>query len=325
MDPALKKPLPKHPKTIGVVTSPTGSVIQDIIHVLKRRFPNFHLILNPVRVQGAEASKEIAQAIETFNAHSMVDVMIVGRGGGSLEDLWPFNEECVAQAIFESKIPVISAVGHETDVTLADCVADVRAPTPSAAAEISVKEQSAQVEFLRKTTQSIDQIIKQKKAHLQALLKSLASHPLLSSPFAILGEHFQRIDDFSKDLDTSMRHKIQGLSLQLAALKREHQVRNPQERLIQSKKELLQYSEGISQAMSRLLTRKKEHLSQLSTHIDAVNPENILKKGYCIPFAEKENSVMMLSRDAFPGLEMHLRFHDGTVRTRVEEVNGKQQ
>ena len=325
LDPALKKPLPKHPKTIGVVTSPTGSVIQDIIHVLKRRFPNFHLILNPVRVQGAEASKEIAQAIKTFNAHSMVDVMIVGRGGGSLEDLWPFNEECVAKAIFESKIPVISAVGHETDVTLADCVADVRAPTPSAAAEISVKEQSVQVEFLRKTTQSIDQIIKQKKTHLQALLKSLASHQLLSSPFAILGEHFQRIDDFSKDLDTAMRHKTQGLSLQLAALRREHQVRNPQERLIQSKKELLQYSEGISQAISRLLTRKKEHLSQLSTHIDAVNPENILKKGYCIPFAEKENSVMMSSRDAFPGLEMHLRFHDGTVQTRVEEVNGKQQ
>ena len=143
------------------------------------------------------------------------------------------------------------------------------------------------MEFLRKTTQSIDQIIKQKKAHLQALLKSLASHQLLSSPFAILGEHFQRIDDFSKDLDTAMRHKTQGLSLQLAALRREHQVRNPQERLIQSKKELLQYSEGISQAISRLLTRKKEHLSQLSTHIDAVNPEKYLKKRLLHPLCGK--------------------------------------
>lgn len=114
-----KKPLPKYPKTIGVVTSPTGSVIQDIIHVLKRRYPTFHLILNPVRVQGKEAAPGIAAAIDAFNKWGGVDVMIVGRGGGSLEDLWPFNEEIVASAIFHSKIPVISAVGHETDVTLA--------------------------------------------------------------------------------------------------------------------------------------------------------------------------------------------------------------
>ena len=118
------------------MTSPTGAVIRDIIHILSRRFSGFHLILNPVRVQGAEASFEIAQAIYDFNRYQLADVLIVGRGGGSLEDLWAFNEEIVAKAIFESTIPIISAVGHETDVTIADFVADVRAPTPSAAAEM---------------------------------------------------------------------------------------------------------------------------------------------------------------------------------------------
>ena len=131
-----KKPLPRFPKRIGVVTSPTGAVIQDILNVLTRRFSGFHLILYPVKVQGEGAAQEIAQAIEQFNKYQIVDVMIVGRGGGSLEDLWAFNEEIVASAIFHSQIPIISAVGHETDHCIADYVADVRAPTPSAAAEM---------------------------------------------------------------------------------------------------------------------------------------------------------------------------------------------
>src|SRR3990167_8572527 len=139
-DPKWKKPLPKLPRRIGVVTSPTGAVIQDIIHVLKRRFAGFHLILRPVKVQGEGAAEEIAQGIEDFNAWGGVDVLIVGRGGGSIEDLWAFNEEKVAKAIFDSKIPIISAVGHETDFTIADWVADVRAPTPSAAAEMAIAE-----------------------------------------------------------------------------------------------------------------------------------------------------------------------------------------
>jgi len=322
LSPDHKKPLPKYPKTIGVVTSPTGSVIQDIIHVLKRRFPHFHLILNPVRVQGKEAAEEIASAIKTFNTHQMVDVMIVGRGGGSLEDLWPFNEECVAEAIFHSKIPIISAVGHETDVTLADCVADVRAPTPSAAAEISVKEQAAQNEFLTQTQERLDHILKQKMRHGSALIQGAARHPLLASPFAILSEHYQRVDDFSTQLDTSFRHKLSHLELQLIALKRELQGKRPQGEITQLRQKLRSHAEGIHVAMTHLLKRKEEHLKQLSTHINAVNPESILKKGYCIPFAEKENSVMMSSRVVTPGLGLRLRFHDGTVRARALEVDG---
>ncbi len=320
--PAHKKPLPKYPKIIGVVTSPTGSVIQDIIHVLKRRFPYFHLILSPVRVQGKEAAEEIAIAIKTFNTHQMVDVMIVGRGGGSLEDLWPFNEECVAEAIFYSKIPIISAVGHETDVTLADSVADIRAPTPSAAAEISVKEQATQNEILMQTQERLDHILKQKMRHVSALIQGAARHPLLASPFAILSEHYQRIDDFSTQLDTSFHHKLSRLDLQLIALKRELQGKRPQGEIAQLRQKLQSYADGIHIAMTHLLKRKEDHIKQLFIHINAVNPESILKKGYCIPFAEKGNSVMMSSRVVTPGLGLCLRFHDGTVRARALEVDG---
>ncbi|HDL78351.1 MAG TPA: exodeoxyribonuclease VII large subunit, partial [Bacteroidetes bacterium] len=134
-----KKKIPQYPEKIGIVTSPTGAAIRDLVSVVQRRFPSVQLILNPVRVQGAEAAGEIARAIDEFNAYGDVDVLIVGRGGGSLEDLWAFNEEVVARAIFRSKIPVISAVGHEIDFGISDFVADLRAPTPSAAAELVVR------------------------------------------------------------------------------------------------------------------------------------------------------------------------------------------
>ena len=139
-EPAHKKPLPLLPLRVGVVTSPTGAAIRDILNILKRRAPFVKIILNPVRVQGIGAAEEIAQAIKEFNQYKEVDVLIVGRGGGSLEDLWAFNEEIVARAIYNSRIPVISAVGHEIDWTIADFTADLRAPTPSAAAELVARQ-----------------------------------------------------------------------------------------------------------------------------------------------------------------------------------------
>ncbi len=300
LSPEHKKNLPKYPKKIGVVTSPTGSVIQDIIHVLKRRFPHFHLILNPVRVQGKEAAAEIARAIQEFNRESLVDVMIVGRGGGSLEDLWPFNEECVAEAIFHSKIPVISAVGHETDVTLADCVADVRAPTPSAAAEISVKEVSSQVDFLSQVGKQIDQFLKHQVKHLKSLIVGAKRHPLLASPYAILSEHYQRVDDFSSHLDVAIKHRMAQMS--------------------HLQEKLADLSVGIETAEKGLFKRKKERLTQLIDMLDAVNPKTILKKGYCIPFKENTFSVMMSSNEATAGMGITLHFHDGKVKTQAMEV-----
>jgi exodeoxyribonuclease VII large subunit len=186
-----------------------------------------------------------------------------------------------------------------------------------------VKEQAAQNEFLMQTQERLDHILKQKMRHGSALIQGAARHPLLASPFAILSEHYQRIDDFSIQLDTSFHHKLSRLGLQLIALRRDLQGKRPQREITQLRQKLRSYADGVHVAMTHLLKRKEDHLKQLSTHIDAVNPESILKKGYCIPFAEKENSVMMSSRAVTPGLGLCLRFHDGTVRARALEVDGK--
>ncbi len=196
-----KKPLPKFPKTIAVITSPTGAVIRDIIHVLSRRMKGFHLLVYPVKVQGEGAKEEIAKAVSECNRiPNLADVLIVARGGGSLEDLWAFNERIVAEAIFNSKIPVISAVGHETDFSLSDFVADVRAPTPSAAAEIVSQEESHLLKNLahwHKTLSTyLSQILKHKKAKIERFLH----HPKLKDPHTILAPYRQAIDDAEERL-----------------------------------------------------------------------------------------------------------------------------
>ena len=370
LDPSLKKPLPKYPKVIGVVTSPTGSVIQDILHVLKRRFPHFQLILNPVRVQGTEAAREIATAIHDFNTHRLADILIVGRGGGSLEDLWPFNELCVTEAIFHSKIPVISAVGHETDVTLADCVADVRAPTPSAAAEVSVRTLSSQVDFLNQVTTRIHQQLQQSLRHTRTLLEGVTRSPLFTSPYALLANHVQKIDNLTEDLDTHLKHRLNEQELYLFALKKQLMGLKPSSQVDQIKTQVYSYDrairdtthsqlkrwkekltyftkrldtaqtnimekkktlffnkdqrETLKQTTFKYQERKKEALRHLTEHLKAMNPDNILKKGYCIPFAEKDHSVMLSTRTLNKGMRLSLRFHDGSAQTLVEEVQPKE-
>ncbi len=208
-DKSRKKPLPKTPKTIGVVTSPTGAVIQDILNILGRRHAGFHLLLNPVKVQGEGAAQEIAKAIEHFNTYNLADVLIVGRGGGSLEDLWPFNEEIVATAIFRSKIPIISAVGHETDFSIADFVADVRAPTPSAAAEICMAAAEEHLQFLRQMDKRITQALLHLLKFYRHRLDHIRKQPILSSPFALLGNASQRLDDLGEEILESLQRNIQ--------------------------------------------------------------------------------------------------------------------
>jgi len=212
-DEARKRPIPYLPTRIGVVTSPTGAAIKDILNVVKRRFQNVEVILNPVRVQGEGAEKEIAEAIEEFNAFNneipadkRVDVLIVGRGGGSLEDLWSFNEEIVARAIFKSKIPVISAVGHEIDWTIADFVADKRAPTPSAAAEMVIPRKEDLLIRLEELTGRLDGAMVDKIMLLEGDLKTLAESYILKQPINIIEQYQQRIDDIARNIEIRAGH-----------------------------------------------------------------------------------------------------------------------
>lgn len=207
-DEKCKVPIPEYPERIGIVTSPTGAALQDIINVLSRRFPAVELILSPVKVQGNGAAEEIAQAIKDFNTFGKVDVLIVGRGGGSLEDLWAFNEEVVARAIYNSKIPIISAVGHEIDFTIADFVADLRAPTPSVAAELVVKDYTELFEILRNfhytVFKAISNIINAGRDKIRYLINSR----VFNLPIDLARQYSQRVDELERSLYRTIGHQF---------------------------------------------------------------------------------------------------------------------
>ena len=207
-DPARKRPLPTLPRCIGIVTSPTGAVIRDMLQILRRRFTNLHVCIYPVRVQGDGAAQEITQGIEALNRYPGIDVIVVARGGGSIEDLWAFNEETVARAIYASSIPVISAVGHEIDYTIADFVADVRAPTPSAAAELVIRnklELHAEVQMM---AQRLQRAIQHRLETLRARLDACQQRRVLKDPWAPLRTMEQRLDELNARLVRAMRARL---------------------------------------------------------------------------------------------------------------------
>ncbi|MCK4521939.1 MAG: exodeoxyribonuclease VII large subunit [Nanoarchaeota archaeon] len=217
-----KKPIPKFPRTIGIITSPTGAVVRDLIRNLTRRFPNINIKLVPTLVQGGGAAENIVKSIELLNKIKGVDIIILGRGGGSLEDLWCFNEEIVARAIFKSKIPIISAVGHETDFTISDFVADYRAPTPSTAAEIAVKDKNellSNINHLReRLLQKTKRTIELKRQHL----KSFMDRPIFKRPLDFINQHLQQIDELILRSDRAIlqflklkRHDLEILTTKL--------------------------------------------------------------------------------------------------------------
>jgi exodeoxyribonuclease VII large subunit len=223
-----KQPMPFFPQRIGIVTSSTGAALQDIINILSRRCPCIEVILNSVKVQGTGAAEEIAAAIKDFNAYENIDVMIVGRGGGSLEDLWAFNEEIVAKAIYESKIPVISAVGHEIDFTIADFVADLRAPTPSAAAEMVIRTRDEMVDIVRgfhyNLEQSVENILSEHKERIITLLRSYS----FNKPIDTVRQHSQRLDELRRSLVRLASHNLILVRQQFSSMQKRMTSANPE-------------------------------------------------------------------------------------------------
>jgi exodeoxyribonuclease VII large subunit len=295
-DPARRKAIPLFPKRIGVVTSPTGAVIQDILNILKRRLHSFHLILNPVKVQGEGSAQEIAKAIDDFNTFNLADVLIIGRGGGSLEDLWPFNERCVADAIYRSKIPIISAVGHETDFSIADFVADLRAPTPSAAAELVSKETASLVSELNRT---------------KSALASKLTHLLEIS--------YQKTDDAKENLEEKYRNYFGRLKNNLEN-KRRHLEGLLPARQISLQKSRLQVLKKQFGTINQVILKKKTALKALTDHLFAIHPKTTLKKGYCICFRENKDSAIIRASDVSVPEKISLLFFDGEVTTTTTEV-----
>lgn len=307
-----KKPLPKQPSTIGVVTSPTGAVIQDILSVLARRHAGFTLLLNPVKVQGEGAAAEIAQAIDEMNRYKLCDVLIVGRGGGSLEDLFAFNEEVVAEAIFKSQIPVISAVGHETDHCIADYVADVRAPTPSAAAELVLSEKAAQQDFLATAQKRLDSvllaILKKDRERVQAAKR----HPYLATD-ALLARPRQRLDDAEETLEATFSRAIRERRLKLQGLQKVLEKASPLSQLTAKREQLKAKSHQLDMAFAKLISTKSLRLDATRKTLAALDPREVLKKGYSI-VQDGETQQLLTSTEALCAAKsLQITIADGKV------------
>jgi len=226
-DQELKQPLPRYPKQIGIITSPTGAAIQDMINILGRRFPLAKLVLIPVKVQGEGAAAEISRAIDSFNQTGDCDVLIVGRGGGSLEDLWAFNEEIVARAIAQSSIPIVSAVGHETDTTISDYVADRRAPTPSAAAELVTPDQYELRNRLNDLGQSLQTRILHRVSRYEQRLDAIQKSYALKRPVLMLEQSYQELDHLQDRTVRLTNEKINLMLSRLEGLEQKNEALNP--------------------------------------------------------------------------------------------------
>lgn len=317
-DPAHKKPIPMVPQKIGIVTSPTGAVIRDMLHVLKRRFENLHILLYPVRVQGEGASNEIAEAVSYFNRWTDVDVMILGRGGGSLEDLWAFNEEAVARAIYHSKIPIISAIGHETDYTISDFVADLRAPTPSAAAELAVRDKREIKNILRylrgRLEDEVVQMYQEHRTHLSHLVR------IFREPEKKIEEYLLRMDD--------LVNRLRLLSSWILGRKREKQLhlsanlllRNPMEKLKNLRLSISENRRQMAQSVKHAIQIHRQRVAGTLGKLDSLSPLSILQRGYSI--TRKLPSLQVL-RDATlvkEGDRVEVKLFRGTLLCGVEKT-----
>ena len=319
----LKKNLPHFSKAVGIITSKTGAALQDILHILQRRDPSLKIIIYPTAVQGKDAATDIAQMIELANQRQEVDVLIVGRGGGSLEDLWCFNEEMVARAIFHSHLPVISAVGHETDVTIADFVADVRAPTPSSAAELVSRNQTELLQQLQYRRQRLEIALDRLFAEKQQKLRHLSLRLHNQHPQAQLRIQQQLITQLSHRLQQSLRHRWQKKAENLTALSM-RLYKNPLPlRLQQYEQQLAQLKVRLNSHMNLTLSLQQKQLAHLCGKLDSLSPLKVLARGYSIT-QNQQNLTIRSIKDVNVGEQIKTRLPDGDIISQVIRLEEKE-
>lgn len=314
-----KRLLPRIPQRIAVVTSTTGAAIHDILNVLSRRHAGVKLLLYPVRVQGEGAADEIAAALDDLNRLQAADVIIVGRGGGALEDLWAFNEESIARAVYRSEIPVISAVGHETDWTICDFVADLRAPTPSAAAELvtvarkELKDSVAALEY--RLYQSIWGWLQLQKRHLEGLRRAL------HDPLQLLGHQAQRVDDLSARLDAGLRNLLTRRREQLARSDQRLGSLHPAFQISLFRQQVQFLSEQVQYRTLQQLECCGRSLGEETARLDALSPLQTLARGFAVVERYTDNRIVRSTTELEVGSRIRLRFQQGTARCLVEELH----
>lgn len=311
-----KKPLPLFPKQIGVVTSATGAAIRDILTVLKRRYPCAPIIIYPTLVQGATAAPTIVKAIQTANARKECDVLIVARGGGSLEDLWPFNEETVANAIYQSDIPIVSGVGHEVDFTIADHVADLRAATPSAAAEIITPDKSELLQVLTRQKQQIIRLMQNKLTASKQHLHWMQKHLSQQHPKRRLAEKMQRVDFCELSLVQLQNKFLTKLQTRINDYAAKIQRLTPQHRIQQLQHQMGFYQQQFTAIMTAQLTRKQTMLANAAARLDALSPLATLQRGYAIA-TTKQGHVIRDANEVKQGDALNVRVMNGVIDCKV--------
>jgi len=316
-DTGRKRPLPRLPRQVGVVTSPTGAAIRDILQVLRRRFPAVPVVVYPVPVQGAGAAEAIAAAIRLAGERAEADVLVVGRGGGSLEDLWAFNEEAVVRAIVASPIPVVSAVGHEVDVTLSDLAADLRAPTPSAAAELVVPDAAEWLRALAGTATRLLGAWRRATARRQEGLAWAGRRLVQLHPALRVEQQSQRLDELGSRLDAALQGRLELEGHRLAARRAELVALSPRAQLAALGRRLAVTTARLPAALGHRLARSRDRLGGTVRALNAVSPLATLERGYAIVTRAEDGRLLTDAADAAPGSEIEARLARGRLRARV--------
>ncbi len=318
-DPARKRPIARYPARIGLVTSPVGAAVRDMVKVLRARWPSIGIVLAPVRVQGPGAAEEIAAAIELFDRHGMVDTLIVGRGGGSLEDLWAFNEEPVVRAIAASRIPVISAVGHEVDVTLADFAADVRAATPSNAGELAVRDHAEVAHRVGQLADRVSRAARQAVEVRRRRLEGLTAQYGFRRQQDALGMVQQRVDDLVERLRAVIHALVRGAREWLEDIRARYGLREWPRTLAVRRDELAAARERLDGVVVQAVLARRTRLNGCDDRLRALSPRLVLERGYCL--ARRPDGTLLRSAETLAvGDPIQVEFARGEADARVEAV-----
>ncbi len=315
-----KKPIPKIPKRVGIITAPTGAAIKDILSTIKRRFPTVETILFPALVQGRDAAPDIVRQIKEADSGKYdLDVLIVGRGGGSIEDLWAFNEEIVARAIYEARTPIISAVGHEVNFTIADFVADLRAPTPTGAAEMAVPTVSEIDNMIHSLEIRLNEFMMNYLHTNKLRLDHIKNSYILKNPLSLYEMKEQKLDNMIDRLQNYVTKTLDNYELQLNHVKSSFILKDPM-RLFEAQKEKILFNEkSLYHSIKNIILTSDHHYKMVVNISKLVNPLGILEKGYSL--VTKDEKVLKSSKDLQVNDHIHVRMHDGSVEATVSKIN----
>ena len=317
-DDARKRPLPRFPQRIGIITSPKGAVIRDFIEILSRRFPGVHIRLFPAQVQGVNAIEEVCRGIQYFGGSGWAQVVVVARGGGSLEDLWTFNEEAVARAMAASPIPIVSAIGHESDVTIADFVADLRAPTPSAAAAMIICDRKEVLDRISSREARLAELMRYRFATLSRRLHEQAAGRAESVLHRALARRMQRVDDNTSRLYAALRSQLAGRDRKRRRLEERLRHFDLRPRLARSRERLNALSFRAVSLIRAGLTRQRRSVENAETKLGQLNPRLVLTRGYAIVLNDA-GAIVHGAASAPAGSSIKLLFAEDAVKAKVTE------